>query len=111
MSEVNETVAAMTAQFGEAHAASYLKMLRATASLVNIGTAYLLSADGTPEEAMAKDSFERMIRLIGEKPEASKEIMESLIALVVHMRKGKSAEEWFTSVGVDVLTPIEEIPL
>lgn len=110
MSEAEETLAAMRERFGASDSESYLKLQRAVCALINIGTRYLLSEEGTEEEAEAKDSWTRMSRMIASKPLAAQEMMEALVAVVVHIRTGGTAEDWFKEVGIDLLDSIMAVP-
>jgi hypothetical protein len=46
------------------------------------------------------DHFEQMLVRMRTSPEHAVAMVESLVALVLHMKMGGTYEEWFTSLGI-----------
>lgn len=97
----DEVVANMERRFGGSDTEQYIRLAKATRSLVRVWTEYATTPDGSLAEKFAEVSLERMMKGLEERPQHAVGMIESLLALVCHMRLGGTYEEWFQSIGID----------
>jgi hypothetical protein len=96
----DEVVAEMERRFGAGDTEQYMRLARATRSLVAIWAAYAQTPDGSVAEAFMEQRLNQMLDGMKTRPEHSVGMIESLLALVYHMRLGGTYEDWFQSIGI-----------
>lgn len=94
------TLEDMTAKFGDEETEQYIRLAKATRALVTVWAAFIQAPNGSSAEAAISMEFDRMIDGVKQRPEHAASIIESLLALVQHMRMGGTYEEWFESLGI-----------
>jgi uncharacterized protein YcbX len=87
-------------KFGEEETEEYVRLAKATRALIFIWEEYANAPEGSPVERLMADHFEQMLVRMRTSPEHAVAMVESLVALVLHMKMGGTYEEWFTSLGI-----------
>lgn len=101
MSDVNpEVLEAMKARFGEEGVDDYLIMMKAVRYYIHSWGYYTETEDGSVDEAEARATIESMEADMRKNVDQTVGLVESLAAIVVHMVKGGTIEEWFENVGL-----------
>jgi hypothetical protein len=96
----DEVLASMEQKFGEENTDQYVRLAKATRSLVHLWGAYAAAPDGSLAERVIEAQLERMLSGMKTRPEHALGMIESLLALVHHMRNGGSYEQWFAAIGI-----------
>lgn len=77
---------------------SYVRMLKATRSFINVSMAFFTADEGSELEADAGAKFQEMIDNCRDHPDKAAHITESLAAIVCHLVLGGTLDEWFEGV-------------
>ena len=96
-----DLIADMRAKFGDGAAEGYLKLVGATRSLTYVWDAYVRAPVGSAQEVVLSTAMTQMMDGFRSHPDKAQEMIESLLALIQHMRMGSSYESWFESLGVN----------
>ena len=96
-----DLIANMRDTFGDGAADGYLKLAGATRSLTYVWDAYVRAPVGSAQEVVLSTAMTQMMAGFRNHPDKAQEMIESLLALIQHMRMGSSYESWFESLGVD----------
>lgn len=99
MSEDN-LIADMRKQFGNQAADDYLKLVSATRSLTYAWDGYVRAPVGSSLEAVLGAAMSQMMSGFQDRPEHAIAMIESLLALIQHMRMGGTYDAWFEDLGV-----------
>jgi hypothetical protein len=95
------TLDAMRAQFGKEETDEYLRLAKAIRSLMWVWEQYVDAAPRSLAESMAGERFKSMITDAKVSPEHAGALIEGLVALVMHLRRGGDYDVWFESLGID----------
>jgi hypothetical protein len=98
--EDDKIIDAMRAQFGEDTTDGYLKLVTATRSLTYTWDLFVRAPVGSAQERVLGAAMNLMMNGFKGHPEKAVEMIESLLALVQHMRWGGTIEDWFEEMGV-----------
>ena len=95
-----EVIAAMKAKFGSDDTDMYMVLAKATRALVHLWAEYARTPDGSLAEKIVEGHLNQMLDKMKEKPDHVVGLVESLLAIVHHMRMGGTYEDWFESLGI-----------
>ena len=87
-------------KFGDRQAENYMTLLKATRSLVAIWSMYIQAPTNSVQESVISHELERMTDELEKHPEHAAAMVESLLAIIMHMRMGGTYEQWFESFGI-----------
>lgn len=95
-----DILAEMERRFGGDNSEQYVRLAKATRSLVLLWAAYAETPDGSPIERLMEGRLEQMLGGLKTRPEHAIGMIESLLAVIHHMRSGGTYEGWFESIGI-----------
>jgi hypothetical protein len=96
----DHTLEEMKAKFGEEETADYIMLAKATRSLVHLWEVYAQSPVNSPTEKASAAALNRMMKGLEARPAHATGMIESLLALIAHLRHGGSYEQWFLSLNL-----------
>lgn len=96
----DEILAAMEDRFGGRDMEMYRVLAKATRSLIRLWAEYANTPDGSLAEAVMENHLNQMMEGLKTRPDHAVGMIESLLAIIHHLRSGGTYEEWFQSIGI-----------
>lgn len=94
--------------FGEEAGDAYVRLQKATASYISMFSHFIAAEEGAEEFDELHRQLIRTRETLLAHPERAIEMVESLLAIVVHVGAGGTVEEWFSQVGIEMtVTKVE----
>ena len=90
----------MREKFGDTTTEGYLSLITAMRSLTFIWDGYIRSPFGSTQERVLQAALREMMGGFEDHPDKATAMIESLLALIQHMRMGGSFESWFEAMGI-----------
>lgn len=91
----------MIERFGEEQTEEYIRLARATRGLIAMWETFLGTPDGSFLDIVLGDKWNEVITKLEERPAHAAAMVESLAALIVHMKNGGKYDSWFSDLGID----------
>lgn len=98
----DNTLEEMRERFGDEQTEEYLRLAKAVRSLVWVWEQYADAERGSAVEVITGKQMEDMIEDVRSHPKHAAALVEAMVAIIVHMRRGGTYEAWYESLG---LTP------
>jgi hypothetical protein len=95
-----EIISELAEKFGAQETEEYLRLMKAVRSLVHLWSMFLDADEGSVVEVVLADQIEKMMKQLEEHPDHASSIVEALIALIMHLRRGGEYDDWFKSAGI-----------
>lgn len=92
----------MNERFGDKATEEYVRLAKATRALIFMWESYLATPDGSFLDIVLGDKWSEVIAKLEQRPEHAAAMVESLAALIVHMKNGGDYAAWFNDLGIDV---------
>jgi hypothetical protein len=96
----DDVIAEMERRFGPGDTEQYLRLAKATRALVTMWEVYAATPDNSMIERIMEQRLDRMLDGFRTRPEHAIGMIESLVALIFHMKRGGTYEEWYESIGL-----------
>jgi hypothetical protein len=90
----------MRDKFGDEQTEEYMILAKATRSLVFMWRVYIETPTGSFQEVVTGQALSKMMDGLKDRPEHAVSMVESLLAIIEHMRRGGTFEDWFETLGV-----------
>ena len=100
MTSDDDIIEEMRKQFGDGATNGYMKLVGATRGLTYVWDVYVRAEVGSVQEAVLGQAMSQMMNGFKSHPEKATEMIESLLALIQHMRWGGTLEDWFEGFNV-----------
>jgi len=96
------------AKFGDRQIEEYMALVKATRSLMAIWAMYVKAPTGSMQEHIIGIELTRMMSELEAHPDHAAAMIESLLAIIMHLRMGGTYEQWFESFGISSVPTKEE---